>query len=517
MSRIRADKFVNNGANGAPQLTFGAEVVAGVGLTGAGGINITGIATATSFSGNVTGNISGGTVAGSTGTFTGDVDIADKIVHTSDTNTAIRFPAADTFSVETGGSEALRVDSSQRLLIGETSVVLDSSNALLQMGASEGANMVLYRDDSTVTTDDSLGLIRFYSNAGSSKQEHARITGAAGAASGADDKPGNLIFYTTADGASSPTERLRITSEGKLFIDRTHASATTGDHPALDIDTYANGTAGATFATGIDFRIAGVHKKRLAVTNADANPGTGDWVFYRDNGVNEALRITSAGLSEFTASSTVATFTGNGIEVNNSLGSNVFIGTQSGSDGKLGTKNNSQMSLFTNSDFAKRASLGTNGDFTLNDGDFVVQSGHGINFSATSDGGGMTSELLDDYEEGTWTPVCTSSGYTLISASTKGFYTKIGNLVSIHFQVKFSSVGTNLASASFSGVPFASSSELHHAGVTRESTSYGDIFVAQVVAGNANVAINSMDGVVNGDNASFAINRNYNTQLTYFV
>ena len=37
-----------------------------------------------------------GAVSGTTGTFTGDVDIADKIVHTGDTNTAIRFPAADT-------------------------------------------------------------------------------------------------------------------------------------------------------------------------------------------------------------------------------------------------------------------------------------------------------------------------------------------------------------------------------------------------------------------------------------
>ena len=55
MSRIRADKFVNNAATGAPQLTFGAEVVAGVGLTGAGGINITGIVTATSFSGDGSG------------------------------------------------------------------------------------------------------------------------------------------------------------------------------------------------------------------------------------------------------------------------------------------------------------------------------------------------------------------------------------------------------------------------------------------------------------------------------
>ena len=55
MSRIRADKFVNSGATGAPQLTFGAEVPVGYGITGAGGINITGVATAASFSGNATG------------------------------------------------------------------------------------------------------------------------------------------------------------------------------------------------------------------------------------------------------------------------------------------------------------------------------------------------------------------------------------------------------------------------------------------------------------------------------
>ena len=59
MSRIRADKFVNNAANGAPQLTYGAEVVTGVGLTGAGGINISGVATAGSFVGDVTGNATG--------------------------------------------------------------------------------------------------------------------------------------------------------------------------------------------------------------------------------------------------------------------------------------------------------------------------------------------------------------------------------------------------------------------------------------------------------------------------
>ena len=43
---------------------------------------------------------------------TGDLSIADKIVHTGDTNTAFRFPSADTITAETGGSERLRIDSS---------------------------------------------------------------------------------------------------------------------------------------------------------------------------------------------------------------------------------------------------------------------------------------------------------------------------------------------------------------------------------------------------------------------
>ena len=95
-----------------------AGVVTASGIRVGSGITIdsaSGIITATAFvgalTGNVTGNISGGTVAGSTGTFTGDVDIADKIIHTGDTNTAIRFPAADTFTVETAGSERFRVTS----------------------------------------------------------------------------------------------------------------------------------------------------------------------------------------------------------------------------------------------------------------------------------------------------------------------------------------------------------------------------------------------------------------------
>ena len=59
MSRIRADKFVNNDATRAPELSLGVEVPVGYGITGAGGINIAGVATAASFSGNLTGTATG--------------------------------------------------------------------------------------------------------------------------------------------------------------------------------------------------------------------------------------------------------------------------------------------------------------------------------------------------------------------------------------------------------------------------------------------------------------------------
>lgn len=48
----------------------------------------------------------------------GDVTITDKIIHSGDTNTSIRFPSTDTFAVETGGIERARVDGSGLLLVG---------------------------------------------------------------------------------------------------------------------------------------------------------------------------------------------------------------------------------------------------------------------------------------------------------------------------------------------------------------------------------------------------------------
>ena len=57
-------------------------------------------------------SVDGNMIVSGISTFGGDVQVPDKIIHSGDTNTAIRFPAADTITAETGGSERLRISAS---------------------------------------------------------------------------------------------------------------------------------------------------------------------------------------------------------------------------------------------------------------------------------------------------------------------------------------------------------------------------------------------------------------------
>ena len=88
----------------------------------------------------------------------------------------------------------------------------------------------------------------------------------------------------------------------------------------------------------------------------------------------------------------------------------------------------------------------------------MVNSGTGIDFSATSDASGRTSELLDDYEEGTWTPVLEGSTTNpTYSGTQSGDYTKVGNMVTCWGYIDTNPVtGAGSGNISISGLPFAS-------------------------------------------------------------
>jgi hypothetical protein len=99
------------------------------------------------------------------------------------------------------------------------------------------------------------------------------------------------------------------------------------------------------------------------------------------------------------------------------------------------------------------------GNVTLSTGNLIVANGQGIDFSANPSAAGMTSELLNDYEEGTWTPavIGSTTAGTAAYFYRNGRYTKVGRLVTFECSTYFIS-GTGTGNMQISGLPFASNS-----------------------------------------------------------
>ena len=206
-----------------------------------GNLNISGIITATSV-------VSG---AGSTA--------SPSLSPTGDSNTGIFFPAADTIAFGEGGAESARFDSSSRFLLGTTSARSNFFNGsytpqLQVEGTSISTTMFSIVGNSTsgaaspfivlgqtrgstvgsftlVSSNELLGGIDFQGADGTDLVTAARIVAEVDGTPGANDMPGRLLFYTTADGASSPTERARLTSKGYFKASNTgNYNGATGDY-----------------------------------------------------------------------------------------------------------------------------------------------------------------------------------------------------------------------------------------------------------------------------------------------
>ena len=124
----------------------------------------------------------------------------------------------------------------------------------------------------------------------------------------------------------------------------------------------------------------------------------------------------------------------------------------------------------TANNFTAGGTIGCTGDLTVTSGNLVLSSGNGIDFSAAGNAGGMTSELLDDYEEGDWTPVVKIGG-TTVSASeynSGAKYTKIGRLVYVAVTVASIEKGSLTGSVEIQGLPFSTTAGYPaHSGVMR--------------------------------------------------
>jgi hypothetical protein len=135
------------------------------------------------------------------------------------------------------------------------------------------------------------------------------------------------------------------------------------------------------------------------------------------------------------------------------------------------------------------------GDTTVSAGNLVIgTSGKGIDFSATPGTG--TSELLADYEEGTWTP---SVGGTATYFLQSGTYTKVGRLVHVTGSMVINSIGTGSATT-ISGLPFASiGSPADFVGFSNFSSAASSVvYLAGSANGSSQILIRSLTAAGTG-------------------
>ena len=320
-----------------------------------------------------------------------DLSIADKIIHSGDTNTAIRFPAADTVTAETSGSERVRITSDGKIGINQ----ITPQTTFHSTGTTNGQQATFGIDDSGLKistfqkTDNDAGVIL-------DAQKSSN---------------GTLTFATTG------TERMRITSAGDIGLGVTPVAGTRL-HVKGASDCYVSLQAGSSSGNdGILFRRSTGEQKGALFYDTDDN------YFLINVNDGERLRITSGGQvnigGNFTQSGFTSQITRNSSEsdilclkgnVHNSFIR--FQDTDSTSDFTLGSDDGSgagagSFVLYDRNNNAYRLYLNSSGNLGIGaipsrkltvGGDINVASGS--NIESTSSGGTLRVQGGSTYPGG---------------------------------------------------------------------------------------------------------------------
>ena len=234
-------------------------------------------------------------------------------------------------------------------------------------------------------------------------------------------------------GIGTPSVQLEISgsADQQIRID------STSNRAQLQFD--GTKTSDAEFAE-INFANAGDSVAAIHAMREGANDAARLAFFTQVAGgaVAEKMTITSAGNVEIA-----------GGELHNTSGEFTFRNTTDGEN----------ISFRTQAANTERLKIHSGGNVEVKTGDLVIgTAGKGISFAATSDGTTMSSELLDDYEEGTYT------GAITIATGTMGVgtaydtlsYTKIGDVVHVFGQLVLSAPSGDAAGATSLNLPFTS-------------------------------------------------------------
>jgi hypothetical protein len=152
-----------------------------------------------------------------------------KITYPSIASYFLNATSGGDFAINKDGTERVRIDSSGRLLVGTSSASATSTAVFASRSDAADAPLVaFYTTESTVTDGANFGTLSFGNTATSGTNAGAFIQAQrdGGTWTNNSSMPGRLVFSTTADGASTPTERMRITSAGLVGIGTSSPVAT---------------------------------------------------------------------------------------------------------------------------------------------------------------------------------------------------------------------------------------------------------------------------------------------------
>jgi hypothetical protein len=165
-------------------------------------------------------------------------------------------------TTNTAPTERARIDSDGRLLVGTSNVtgipatlnVIGGNNTVMHAQGANADSPFLFLSHArgtgtqSVNAQDGVGAVAFVGYDGTNALTAARIEAFVDGTPGSNDMPGRLVFSTTADGASSPTERVRIANNGQSSFTSSNnlgssggvIIANNGNTNASGVGTYAS-------------------------------------------------------------------------------------------------------------------------------------------------------------------------------------------------------------------------------------------------------------------------------------
>jgi hypothetical protein len=282
---------------------------------------------------------------------------------------------------------------------------------------SVGANTI-------VASGDNLGVVNYLGNDGTNFIPAATISAAVDGTPGTNDMPGRLIFSTTADGASVPTERMRITSAGNVGIGTAA--------PAVEFEV----SSATGSATPVPTEI------RIATTNDASDWSTtlpwGRLSFYSGDGSDGGGKI--QGSVDFVADL-----------ANGGRGSMVF-----------------NTSAPTTGTLTRRMSINSSGTVVLSSGSGLLVSATAVTSPAATDGNVFS---------GTYTPTLTNTANVSSSTAITLHYVQVGRFVTVSGAVSITATATGTNTVLTMSLPvasnFTSNTQIGGSGASVTSGNYG--------------------------------------------